>query len=42
MDTKEAGKKGGNATKKKYGVGHFKTIRAIPRKIKVVIKKKSK
>lgn len=34
MDTKTAGKKGGEATLKKYGVEHFKKIRAIkPKKV---------
>lgn len=28
MDTKDAGRKGGLATKKKYGRQHFKDIRA--------------
>lgn len=32
MDTKEAGRKGGLATKKKYGIKHFKRIRKLPRK----------
>ena len=34
MDTKEAGKKGGNSTLKKYGVEHFRRIRKIVKKEK--------
>jgi hypothetical protein len=32
MDTKEARKRGGEKTKKKYGIKHFKEIRKLPRK----------
>ena len=36
MDTKQAGKKGGQATLKKYGVEHFRKIRRIVKKKKAL------